>query len=204
MVEATIATTVLGLVLGAIGLTALRGKENFRQGVTVTMIEARAERLLERIADELRYAGRATLPVLPAPPAGSSALEFRACTGYDGNATLWTTRTSIARVADPRDPADGIDNDFDGVVDEGQVVLTRNVGDADEIAVVLGGGVRSLLAGEDANVLDDNGNGLVDEPGLSFVLQGDSTLTIRLSLEARDPRGQPIVRTAQTTVSMRN
>ncbi len=204
LVEATIATTILGLILGAIGLTALRGKESFRQGVTVAMIEARAERLLAQIADELRYAGRASLPVLPLPPVGASTIEFRACNGYDGAATLWSTRTSIARVADPRDPEDGIDNDADGVVDEGQIVLTRNLGDLDEIDVVIGGGVRRLLQGEDANVLDDNGNGLIDERGLSFVLDGTSTLTIRLSLEALDPRGQPMVRTVQTTVSMRN
>jgi len=204
LVEATIATTILGLILGAIGLTALRGKENFRQGMTVAMLDARAERLLDRIADEVRYAGRDSLPVLPLPPAGSATIEFRACAGYDGGATLWTTRTSIARVADPRDPEDGIDNDGDGVVDEGQVVLTRNLGDADEIGVVIGGGVRRLLQGEDANVLDDNGNGLTDERGLSFVLDGTSSLTIRLSLEALDPSGLPMVRTVQTTVSMRN
>jgi prepilin-type N-terminal cleavage/methylation domain-containing protein len=204
LVEVAIAMTVLGLILGAIGLTALRGKENFRQGVSVAVIEARAERLLDRIAEELRYAGRDSLPVLPLPPAGASTIEFRACEGFDGAATLWSNRTSIARVADPRDPEDGIDNDGDGVVDEGQVVLTRNLGEPDQIAVVIGGGVRRFLQGEEANVLDDNGNGLLDERGLSFALDGTSSLTIRLSLEAVDPRGLPLVRTVQTTVSMRN
>jgi type II secretory pathway pseudopilin PulG len=204
LVETMIATTMLGLILGAIGLTVLHGKENFRQGVSVTVLEGRAQRLLDRIADELRYAGRNSLPVQPLAPSGSSALEFRVCTGYADSATLWSNRMSIARVADPRDPPDGIDNDGDGVIDEGQVVLTRNLGEFDEIDVVIGSGVSRLLEGETANVLDDNGNGLIDEPGLSFLLDGTSSLQIRLTLEARDPRGLPLMRTVQTTVNMRN
>jgi type II secretory pathway pseudopilin PulG len=204
LVETMIATTMLGLILGAIGLTVLHGKENFRQGVSVTVLEARAQRLLDRIADELRYAGRNSLPVQPLAPSGSSALEFRVSAGYAASAPQWSNRMSIARVADPRDPADGIDNDGDGVIDEGQVVLTRNLGDFDEIDVVIGSGVSRLLEGETANVLDDNGNGLIDEPGLSFLLDGTSSLRIRLTLEARDPRGLPLLRTVQTTVNMRN
>jgi type II secretory pathway pseudopilin PulG len=204
LVETMIATTMLGLILGAIGLTVLRGKENFRQGVSVTVLEGRAQRLLDRIADELRYAGRNSLLVQPLAPSGSSALEFQVCNGYADSATLWSNRMSIARTADPRDPADGIDNDGDGVIDEGQVVLTRNLGEFDEIDVVIGSGVSRLLQGETANVLDDNGNGLIDEPGLSFLLDGTSSLRVRLTLEARDPRGLPLMRTVQTTVNMRN
>lgn len=204
LIETMIAATILAIVLSAIGLTVLRGKENFRQGISVTVIEARAQRLLNRMVEELRYAGRDSVPVQPLLPSGSSDLEFRVCDGYGGAATLWSNRMRLARLPDPRDPQDGIDNDGDGVVDEGQVVLTRNLGEFDEIDVVLGSGVRRFLEGEDANVLDDNGNGMVDEPGLSFLSDGLGTLTIRLSLEARDPRGQPLVRTVQTTVSMRN
>ncbi len=204
LVETMIATTVLAIVLGAVGLTVLHGKENFRQGVSVAVLEARAQRILDRIVEELRYAGRNSLPIVPDLPSGSSSIEFRVCEGYDGAATIWSNRMSLARVPDPRDPEDGIDNDNDGVVDEGQIILTRNLGEFDELDVVIGSGVRRLLEGEVANVADDNGNGLTDEPGLSFLFEGTSSLTIRLSLEAVDPRGQPLVRTVQTSVNLRN
>lgn len=204
LVETMIATTVLAIVLGAVGLTVLHGKENFRQGVSVAVLEARAQRILDRIVEELRYAGRNSLPIVPDLPSGSSSIEFRVCEGYDSAATIWSNRMSLARVPDPRDPEDGIDNDNDGVVDEGQIILTRNLGEFDELDVVIGSGVRRLLEGEVANVADDNGNGLTDEPGLSFLFEGTSSLTIRLSLEAVDPRGQPLVRTVQTSVNLRN
>jgi hypothetical protein len=136
-------------------------------------------------------------------PAGAAEVEFRVCTGFAGGGSTWSGRTRLQLVADPNDATDGADNDGDGIVDEMQVVLTRDLGTANEISVVLGDGVRSLLEGEDANVLDDNGNGLTDEAGLSFV-RNEDTLTVRLSLEARDGAGQPLIRTVQTAVTMRN
>lgn len=204
LVETMIATTVMAVVLSAIGLTVMSGKDTFSQSVSSAVVESRAHRLLDRIVAELQWAGVATLPTEPTLPSGDDQIEFRSCTGFVGAAQAWSDRTFIALVADPDDPRDGLDNDSDGVIDEGQVVLTRDLGGPNEIQVVLGDGVALRLEGETANGLDDNGNGLVDEGGLSFVIDGDRRLIIRLTLEARDPRGQPLLRTVQTSVTMRN
>ncbi|MBL8862445.1 MAG: type II secretion system protein [Planctomycetes bacterium] len=203
LVESLIAAAMLGIVLSAVGLTVLSGKEHFRHGMTAAALEGRTARLLDRIVAEVLWAGADTLPVQPTAPLGASEIEFRVCNGVVGGAQVWSGRTRIRLVPEPTDPWNGLDDDGDGVIDEGQVVLTRDLGGPDEVDVVLGGGVRRLLEGEQANALDDDGNGLVDEAGLSFVVQ-DGALTIRLSLEARDGAGRTLIRTAQTAVNMRN
>jgi type II secretory pathway pseudopilin PulG len=203
VIELMISTVMLSTILFAIGLTVLTGKQNFRQGITQAVLESRAQRALDRIVGELQGAQANSITPVPTAPLGSSSLQFRVCTGYDGTAQTWGPWMRIARVADPLDSPDGVDNDSDGLVDEGQVVLTRDVGGANQ-AITLVDGVCRYLEGEKGNGLDDNGNGLTDEAGLSFVVDANGTLTIRLSLAAVDPRGKPLIQTAETSVHMRN
>ncbi len=63
--------------------------------------------------------------------------------------------------------------------------------------------VREHLEGEIDNGADDNGNGLIDEGGLSFSLAG-KTLTIRLTIQGIHPKGQLISRTLETSLTLRN
>lgn len=62
---------------------------------------------------------------------------------------------------------------------------------------------RPFLEGEVLNGVDDNGNGLIDEQGLSFTLFGDS-VTIRLSIAQTNPEGEEITQTVETVVTVRN
>ena len=204
LVEVLVATAILAILLGAVGITVLHGKENFRQGVTASVLDARGRRVLERMVTEIQGAQGAALNPNPLPPLGSSTLQFRVCNGYDGVAQIWGPLSQIQLVDDTREPVDGVDNDGDGMVDEARVVLVRDVGGAGQVQVTLAHNVARRLEGETANAADDNGNGLVDEAGLSFAIDGNMTLTIRLSLGARDPRGRTLVRTVQTAVHMRN
>lgn len=69
------------------------------------------------------------------------------------------------------------------VVDEERdVILVERPGADDELRRRLGGPVAALLTGEQPNGLDDNGNGLVDEPGLCFVTAPDH-LCVTVTLE---------------------
>jgi prepilin-type N-terminal cleavage/methylation domain-containing protein len=203
LVETMIAMTIFAVVLGAVGLTVLSGEKNFRQGVSDAALDARASRLLSKVVAELQWAGADTLAVEPTAPAGASEVEFRVCTGFAGTSATWSGRTRVRLVPEPGETFNGLDDDGDGLTDEGQVELTRDLGTADEIDAVLGVGVARRLAGETANAADDNGNGLTDEAGLSFVMT-DDTLTIRLTLEGLDPGGRLVQRTVQTAVTMRN
>ena len=98
---------------------------------------------------------------------------------------------------------DGLDNNGNGLVDEGRVVLTENLGGADERDRILARRVRELLEGELDNGVDDNGNGLVDEKGFSFERMGES-LVIRMTMERIDVGQRTIERSAQTSVRLRN
>jgi hypothetical protein len=196
-----ISAVVLALLLSAIGLTVLTGKQSFRREVTEAVLETRARRALDRIVSELQGAEGSSIHPVEAAPLGSSSLTFHVCTGYNGTAPVWGPWMMISRVADPLDPQDGVDNDNDGLVDEGRVVLTRDVGGANQKFTIVDGVTRPLQ-GEVAGSRDENGNGLTDDAGLSFVADANRTLTIRLSLAALDPRGKLLVQTVQAAVHM--
>jgi hypothetical protein len=96
-----------------------------------------------------------------------------------------------------------VDNDGDGRIDEGQVVWIENPGIPGERRMVWARNVADLLEGELDNDADDNGNGLVDERGLSFEAVGD-VLTIRLTCERLDEGRRPLRKTVTTAVRLRN
>jgi hypothetical protein len=83
------------------------------------------------------------------------------------------------------------------------IVRRENAGTASERTIVLTRWVRELLEGELPNGEDDNGNGLIDEPGLSFDVIGE-VWTIRLTLERPDNKGRLVTHTVQTSVKTRN
>jgi hypothetical protein len=63
--------------------------------------------------------------------------------------------------------------------------------------------VSPLLAGELVNGIDDNGNGLIDEQGLSFVVEG-RRVTVRLTLRRPDASGDLAEQTVERVVTFRN
>jgi type II secretory pathway pseudopilin PulG len=204
LVEGVIAFTVLSLILGAIGAVSLAGRNAYQKGMQVAGLETRARRALDRIANELTAAVETTLTPSAVNPLGISTVTFRTCTGFAGGAQQLSTPTCIRLENDPNDANDGLDNDTDGLIDERQVVLIRDIGGADEIRSVLVTHVSELLAGETANMADDNGNGVIDETGFSVVADGTATLRLRLTLACRDPKNALVTSTVETSVHMRN
>lgn len=87
--------------------------------------------------------------------------------------------------------------------DQTQVVWSKNPATPAERRVAWCNSVRALLEEELGNGLDDNTNGLTDEKGLSFAIDGD-TITIRLTLEQPTKDGTFLTRTVETTVTCRN
>jgi prepilin-type N-terminal cleavage/methylation domain-containing protein len=205
LLEVVISSALLGVVLGASMMITLSGKRAFAEGNTRARAEAKARRALERVVAELANAGiDALTPAIAADGTVSTAtLTFDPLQSVQAGAAVWGTSTRIARVASPEDPNDGVDNDSDGLVDEGVITLTRNVGDADEFTYVLCSNVPELLEGENANGTDDNQNGLVDEAGLSIQRIG-SMLTVRISVEEPGEGGTSVTATVTTSVSLRN
>ncbi len=63
--------------------------------------------------------------------------------------------------------------------------------------------VSPLLEGEVVNGMDDNGNGLIDEDGLSFVLEGQR-IVIRLTLRRPEVDGRTVQQSVESIVYCRN
>lgn len=83
------------------------------------------------------------------------------------------------------------------------VEWVENPGAAEERRAVWTSLVSPLLQGEEVNGVDDNGNGLVDEDGLSFVLDGNRVV-IRLTLRRPEVDGRIVEQTVESIVSCRN
>jgi len=79
----------------------------------------------------------------------------------------------------------------------------ENPGLAEERQVVWSNLVAPLLQGETVNGVDDNGNGLIDEDGLSFVLDGERVI-IRLTLRRPEVNGRTVDQTVERIVTCRN
>lgn len=102
------------------------------------------------------------------------------------------------------DPDDGIDNDGDGLIDEGRAVWLENPGAANERRVSLVEGVVETFPGEiPGNGVDDNANGMVDESGLWFEVQ-PGRITVFLAISRPGPGGSIVTRQLQRDIAFRN
>jgi hypothetical protein len=207
LVELVISAAVLvGLFAGVLALS-LAGAGAFRSGTSRMDLQTRARVALDRMARELGPAGRDTLFPDPQPlpgvqGLGAATLDFEACLGAAGGIPLFGPPQRFAFEYEPLELDNGLDDDRDGLVDEGQVVWISDLGGPNERRVVLASGVSELLEGELPNSADDNGNGLVDERGLVFDADGDR-LILRLSLQRASDR-RVLVRTHETSILLRN
>ena len=205
MTEVAVTVVLFLLLAGSAVLAAQGGLGAFRETSRSADIEVRVRRTIDRVALELLSAGGGQLLPNPTGQFGTSNLLFTQARSFNAAAdvTDWGPQMRIAFELSPGENADDVDNDGDGLVDEGLLVLTRDEGGAGERRVVLCQDVCELLEGELANGDDDNGNGVVDELGFNVHRQ-DDVLTIRLSIQEPAEPADPVVRTLETSVRLRN
>jgi type II secretory pathway pseudopilin PulG len=201
LVEALLAAALLVLLMSSAVLAARGGLGAFRATQETTDAEARVRRALDRAVFELMSAGASELLPDPSGNFGTSNLQFRKAVGLNGTTPLWGPSQSLAFEYAPDEVNDGVDNDGNGLIDDGLLVLTRDVG-GDDQRIVLCSGVREFLEGEVPDGDDDNGNGVSDEAGFNVHRVGD-VLFVRLSVEEALENGT-IVRTLETSVRLRN
>ncbi len=202
LIEVMIALALVSIAIVAANMVSTAGLGILRSTSVETALDTNALRAIDRITFQIAKADAATL-LPPEPLDGTSELAFQEVIGLDAGEPLWGPVQEVALVLESAEVDDGLDNNGNDLVDEGRVVMRRDVGGPDERTVVLCHGVRELLEGELLNGIDDNGNGLIDEPG--FSLQWDEgVLWVRLSVEEVDGEGRRVVRTLQTSVRTRN
>ena len=203
LLEVLVGAVLMTMIFGALSMMMKSGSDAFHQGVSSSTAESTARRGLDRIAAQFSDAERAQMLPQIVPTLGSSTLTFHRSTGAPGGVIAWGNDRIVQFQMEPSEADDGLDNDGDGLIDEGRVVLIDNVGLPNQQTTVLCSNVREYLQGEIPNGLDDNGNGLIDEQGLSFDMVG-STLVVRLTVERANQAGRRTWRTLETSVWVRN
>lgn len=201
--EVVITVGLLGVVFAATGMVSQSTSDLASFSGEKSRTETRARRALDRVVEELAMAGRTMLAPDPAAPGWTSDLDFQCVTGTVGGAPVWGLLTTLRWEREPTELADGQDNDGDGLVDEGRVVLVRDVGGANEQTIVLCNGVAEFAEGETAAIGDENGNGLEDENGFSLQRDGE-LMTVRLTLQEQVEQGQVITTSVRTSFRLRN
>ncbi len=176
--------TLLGtLVFRAQGamLASQRNCDEFKRA----MLENEAQRLLRQIGFAVMGTDRNNL--LPGATGFSSEnIRYQVNLGVNDGEVVWCDQEMVAMDTDRLN-----------------VYWAQNPGAPHETKVVWSSLVSPFLEGEIANGVDDNDNGLVDEKGLSFVIDGNA-VTIRLTLRMPSHDGDYLVHTVETTVACSN
>ena len=150
------------------------------------VVEDQARRVLRQIAYAVMGANRESLAPDADAPFSTEDLRYQVNLGIQDGEVVWSDPEQIAM------------NEIDL-----EVFWKQNPATENERRVVWSQLVSPYLQGEIPNGMDDNGNGLIDEQGLSFTIDRNS-VTIRLTLERRTPDGEMTTKTVQTTVTCRN
>ncbi len=195
--EVMVAVTGTLVVFGLVATGTTRAFDTWKGTVSGTEVERTANNAMDRMVATLADAGLTTIADDLSAPTGGSEFSFQVRKGYTAGAVTWGPVTKIAWVPDPGDARDNVDNDGDGLVDEGEVVMS----DATGRHVVIVRNVAEFLDGETEDNTDENGNGLTDEQGLSFEIEG-RRLHIRMTLAKVGADGETVTRSAESVLRL--
>lgn len=205
LVEMVMATTLFVAFASSVFLAVDLSSASYRTETVTARLDSLAREAMDELSERLR--GSDFDSITPEPqlaPVSASSIDFQRSRGFAGGGPNWGPTERVAFEYEPADPDDGLDNDGDGLIDEGRLVWFENPGLAGERRTVLCSHVSEALEGElPGNGLDDNGNGLIDERGfcIEFV---DDHLVARITLEERDGERRLIRHSSARVVKPRN
>jgi hypothetical protein len=203
LLELVVTATLVGLMLSSAGFLTLRSYQAYRATSASAGLETRSRRALTRVASELVGTSLGVLLPDPAGDFGTESQSYAKPVDFTGGAIVYGPTQRLEWQLEPGELDDGSDQDGDGLVDEGVLVLVRDAGGAGETSTVLARGLAEYLEGETSDGDDENGNQLIDERGFS-VSRVDQVLTVRLTMQARQPDGRVASRTLETSIQLRN
>jgi len=204
MVEVMISMAVTGIMMSFLFLIQSSGGKVASQATHDDETQSRLTRAMERIATELRTVVDASIwEDLSGLSNDTDVLTFQQAISLDIGGVTQGPVVRVAFEPEPGELRDDLDNDGDGLVDEGLVVLTRDPGGPAEMKTVLCRNVREYFEGELLDLQDDNENGLVDEPGFHIQRVGDQLL-LRLSVEDRSRAGATVIHSGEARIRIRN
>ena len=187
LIEVLITVSLLSLVGANVYMVLADSSKAYESQTIAADTELQVRRTLDRIALAIMGSSRETLWTVEEAPFSAHALNFESNLGMQDGVPVWSEPQQIA------------------MINEGsrKVAWFENPDFENERKVIWNKYVAEFSAGEIPNGIDDNGNGLTDELGLSFALNGNS-VTIRLTLQRQGADGNWVTRELATTVTCRN
>lgn len=186
LIELLIAMSLLGIVLSSVDAVLNALASGYRSGATRQELDAMGARVVQKVVSGLRFADpEAVLGLAEAPFYGTS-IEYRPSSRYDEVSTSWgdLQRLQYSTVDDT-------------------LLWVRETSTGETGVVLKCEGVAEYQAGEIANGIDDNGNGLVDEPGFCVAQDGD-LVTVWLTLKDTDHARKDVERSWSASIRCRN
>jgi prepilin-type N-terminal cleavage/methylation domain-containing protein len=186
-IEIAVAVALGGLVLGNVLVVLSDTRERLAIQDVAKDVDAEARRALDRIAVQLMGAVRQQLYTQVSAPLSADSINYTSVIGVQDGEPVVSPLQRIAMTTEPTAAVSWYQNP--GGEQQKHIVWTRDL--------------RSFCEGELPNGTDDNGNGLVDEKGLSFEVDGPM-VRIALTIERPGPDGKPVVKALETRITCRN
>ena len=196
VIEICIALVIMSLISVNVVMVTRTGANAVRTEAFKESLEDDLNLTLDRIKLALMASSATSLEGVNIAPLGSNEISYSISLGLGASGALVDS--------DPEKI------EWTGIgADAGRVVWTQNPELAEERSVVWSNWVPRVHDGEiDANINDDNGNGLNDENGLAFTLvadEGEDTeVYTHLTIERTDPNGRQVPKQRQVNITCRN
>jgi hypothetical protein len=203
LIEVAIAALIFVMMMSMLGVVSVTSQSAYSSATVTSKLDGQGRRALTRVADELTTIAGSLMNPNPTGNGGTDQIEFQQAIGVVNGVVTWGPLTRIGFEYEIGEVDDGQDNDGDGLVDEGVLAFTRDVGGPNEKRVVICRDVREMGVGETLNGVDDNGNGVVDEGGFNIQRVGD-VMVLRLWLETALGHDETMARDHVATVRLRN
>ncbi len=204
MVELTISALILSMMMGFLLVVQTTGQSAADEAGLQDEADARLTQTLERVANDLRTVIDSSIwEDLEGAPAGSDTITFQPLASLDGGVATPGPVVRFAVELEDAELSNDVDDDGDGLVDEGALYVVTDVGGAGEKRAIICKGLLEYYTDEVPNLADDNGNGLVDEPGFHVERDGDR-LTVRLAIEVARSDGARVQRSGEISIRIRN
>lgn len=186
LLELMITVALVSLVMFNVWMVLHESSDAYSARTVDYDAEVQAQRTLDRIAMALIGASSDTIEVPVESPLYTDRLRFDVNVGFENGEPVFGDTQEIRLEA----PAQ-------------EVVWLESPDEPEQRRVVWSRWVSEWLEGELPNGVDDNQNGVVDEKGLAFDLEGDMVI-IRLTIERPGPDGMLIRKTLRSQVTCRN